>query len=79
MKARKYITMALVAASAVVADGVMTSAHGAVPAAATESAATLPGAEGWLDRARQMYADGNYRGCADQLRSMGRLTPPPEG
>ena len=78
MKARKYITMALVAASAVVADGVMTSAHGAVPAAATESAATLPGAEGWLERARQMYADGNYRGCADQLRSMERLTPSQE-
>ena len=78
MKARKYITMALVAASAVVADGVMTSAHGAVPAAATESAATLPGAEGWLKRARQMYADGNYRGCADQLRSMERLTPSQE-
>lgn len=40
-----------------------------------QTAVTNPQQTGWLVRARQMFAMGNYRGCADQLRAAPVLTP----
>lgn len=37
-----------------------------------------PDAGGWLERGLRMYADGNYRGCLDQLGHARHLDPTPE-
>lgn len=44
-------------------------------AAQVQTLVTSPQQAGWLARARQMYAMGNYQGCADQLRAAPSLTP----
>lgn len=44
-------------------------------AAQVQTAVTSPQQAGWLARARQMFAAGNYQGCADQLRAAPSLTP----